>query len=188
VVLHSAQAAFVAVTDAANESIGINALLRVTGGRPTPLALILLGASILALAPIFVFRSRMLAAAALLPSQSLFFITAGAALVAAIIGQYADGYAPNGGGLFIFVDQLPCMAFAIQYSVAVYRWTASVDSLEHGKAIDAIVAEALSIGALSDDALSDDALSDDAQVIIFTADDLRDILRRHVGRLSYAAV
>ena len=122
VLLHTAQAVFVALTDAANQSIGMNALLTLTAGHAGPLAVLLLAASALALAPIFVFRSRAVAMLALLPSQSMFAITAAAALSASIVGEYADGYIPKGGGLFIFVDQLPCMAFAIQYSVAIYRW------------------------------------------------------------------
>ena len=173
VVLHMAQAAFVALTDAANQSIGMNALLSITAGRPGPLAVILLAASALALAPIFVFNSRALAVAALFPSQSMFFVTAGAALFASIIGQYADGYIPKGGGLFIFVDQLPCMLFAIQYSVAIYRWIWFSEPEERGAAIDAIVAAALRVGALSED--------DDQQVIVVTTEDLREILRRHAA-------
>jgi hypothetical protein len=127
-VIHLFKAAVLAWTQQADGGIGLTSLLREIDGFPSfgllsqehNVCLLLVASSALAL---YAMHSRsmhhMAVCALLIPQQTLLIITCIGAISAVVQGHYADGYEPNGGGWFIFADQIWRIIMAPAYTVAL---------------------------------------------------------------------
>jgi hypothetical protein len=118
---HLIIAAALAFSNHADKSTGVATLLLVIPDHAVLVAALLV-ASLLTLWVIGgTIAAPLWCAAALVPQQLLAVIPAIGAGREVVLGQYADGYVPQGGWLFILVDQAPRIILAIVHSVAIWR-------------------------------------------------------------------
>lgn len=170
-ILHIVEAFILAESKAADTSIPIASLLDAFGGHRITLVATMLVSALLALT-VAGQRPGVLAIFALIPQQTLLVITAIGALGFAVMGHYADGYEPSGGGLFIGADQLPRILLALSYGVASYQWFWLHDQPHRRKStVDNILAGA-SRAALLDD--------QDDDLLVIQVDELREIVESHL--------
>ena len=169
--LHFVEALIVAESTAADNSIPIVSLMEAFGGYRITLAAAMLLSAVLALT-VAVQRPGLLAIFALIPQQTLLVITAIGAVGFAVMGHYADGYEPSGGGLFIGADQLPRILLALSHGVASYQWFWIHDQPHRrNSTVDNILAGA-SRAALLDD--------QDDDLLVIPVDELRAIVESHL--------
>jgi len=102
----------------------------------------------------------------------LLVITAIGALGFAVMGHYADGYEPSGGGLFIGADQLPRILLALSYGVASYQWFWLHDQPHRRKSTVDNILTGASRAALLDD--------QDDDLLVIQVDELREIVESHL--------
>jgi hypothetical protein len=162
-VLHSIEAGIIIWTPNADSSIGMASYLATASDRRV-LSVLMLAAS--ASAVVGAFKRNLTAIFALLPQQTMLCITAVGALYFAVAGHYADGYVPNGGGVFILADQLPRVLLCLLHSVAFYQWINAPDLAGVPLVAQSIIEDAVYLGA-------DGA---DADHIMIATEDLREIV------------
>jgi hypothetical protein len=173
VILHAAEGCIIAGSNAADNSVGIASLLVASDSQRAVLVAVMLISSLLAVM-VMVHGPGLFAVFALLPQQMLLIITALGALYFAGIGQYADGYVPAGGHLFIFADQLPRILFAIAHAVAFYHWLWLNDATRKTKnAVDNIIAEVTWVSQLVDDDEPD-------KLLLIDTGELREIVAKNI--------
>jgi len=165
--LHMIEAGIILATTIADSSIGLASLL--AAGDRQVLALTMVGASLAAVCGAG--RRNLIAIFALLPQQMLLFITAGGALYFAVLGHYADGYVPIGGGVFILADQLPRVLFCLVHSVAFYQWIYAPDPDLDGPGVaEKVIADAVYLAADRSD----------TEHLLIATDDLREIICQQI--------
>jgi hypothetical protein len=170
-ILHIVEAFILAESKAADTSIPIASLLDAFGGHRITLVATMLVSAFLALT-VAGQRPGVLAIFALIPQQTLLVITAIGAVGFAVMGHYADGYEPSGGGLFIGADQLPRILLALSYGVASYQWFWIHDQPHRrNSTVDNILA-GTSRAALLDD--------QDDDLLVIPVDELRAIVESHL--------
>jgi hypothetical protein len=165
-VLHSIEAAIILATPNADSSIGMASYLATESDRRV-LALSMLAAS--AAAVFGALRRKLTAVFALLPQQTLLCVTAAGAVYFAIAGHYADGYVPNGGGVFILADQLPRVMFCLVHCVAFYQWINAPDLADGALVAERIIDDALYLGG-------SETGMDETDHILIATEDLREIV------------
>ena len=85
----------------------INFISNIFGNSPITVGSVMIITALLALIPFLSDRPRRGALIALIfPQQILLFLHLFSIIAALISGHYPDGYVPQGGSVFIFIDQL----------------------------------------------------------------------------------
>ena len=83
---------------------------------------IFIGTALLAIAPFLVRSpSRALFMICVAPQQFLLLLHFASATTTVLIGQYPDGYIPEGGMYFIFVDQIWLLMICIWHLIEYIR-------------------------------------------------------------------
>lgn len=117
---HLIVAATALLSHRADQSTGVATMLLLIPDRMILVALLVV-ASVMAWHAVGAIAAPLWRGAALALQQFLVVIPAFGAVVEAINGHYADGYVPGGGGVFILVDQLPRIFFAVAHTYAICR-------------------------------------------------------------------
>jgi hypothetical protein len=170
-ILDLVQAFILTESKAADSSIAIASLLLAFNGQRITLIATLLLSALLALT-VAGTRPGAWAIFALIPQQTLLAISAIGALVYAGLGQYADGYVPGGGGLFIGADQLPRILLAVTYGVASYQWLWFHDRPRAKQSLVESILSRANWASLKDDV--------DDDLVVIPTDELRAIVESHL--------
>jgi len=100
----------------------INLISIAFGNSPSTVGSVLIITALLALIPFLVKEpNRGLLVACIFPQQVLLFLHLFSIFGALITGHYPDGYVPNGGSIFIFIDQLWLMTIVFWHTMEY--WT-----------------------------------------------------------------
>jgi hypothetical protein len=106
-IVHFSSGLVILINAKALHTTPLSLLAHVLSERSWAISFVLMATSILAVLPfIFKTKSHLVFMFLVAPQQTLLLAHFMSASLAIIFGQYPDGYAPDGGSAFIFVDQM----------------------------------------------------------------------------------